>query len=217
MTTETQLPLTDLLADAEDTFESTTPAPAVVIPEDAILVNGLWLNPETGDIYGADVPKPEFVVDSDEALNWVLGKIIDADAAIAAIDGNEEVLRAQAVLKNADAMRKKAEGRKNWLIARFQPEVAAYAKTKLVGKSRTYETLLGKVKFTAFKEKLVVADVEMAIRWAKYFAPDAVRTKEEFLISHVPDEAKAKITAEDLGFKIEPAGETVKIVTGVGK
>jgi hypothetical protein len=191
-------------------------------------IDGFLYDSETGELLGAALPQPAFVVDSEEAASWVLGKILDAEAAVAAIDSTPDVIRARAVLENAERIRKERAARLDWLKRRFEPELGAFARKQLDGKkTKTWKTVLGSVSLKTKNGGVRMTDEARALAWAKMHAPEAVKTTERFLISELPDEALTTIVRALNGpatpdeeplraaFELVQDDETVHIKTGV--
>jgi len=189
-----------------------------------ITIDGMLVDEETGEIVGID-GKPQFRIVDADSLNFVLKKILTASAELEAIDNSTAVIRAKAVLENAESMKKDAQRRLDGLTYRFQDEIGEYAKTQLKGSSKTFKTLYGSVSFTTRGESLKVKDQTAAIAWAMTYLPDAIKVTREFQISKMPPELKAdalKIIKSDRplssyleAFDRSPATEKIEIKTGV--
>lgn len=177
------------------------------------------VDPETGEVLAVHPPEPEFVIDSREAADWVLGKMLALDTEIAEIDNSALVQQARAVLANAEKMKASlAHERAKWEY-RFGPELAQFAKANL-GKTKTWRGYYGSVSFRATPAKLTVSDPDKAAWWALGACPDAARVtfdlaaiadpdtrqviadlageqrgavKATFLVSQVPDELRGQL------------------------
>lgn len=184
-------------------------------PGHAVEHEGYWIDPETGEVVGVVEPKPEFRVDSRQAAEWVLQKLMDAEADVFAIQAREK-----AVLDNLAAQKKAAARKAEWLRARFGPELEEFARQELAGqKGKTLTLDYGKVSFRAVAGKVTVADEARAME----SFPEAVKVTKSLLISQVPkaqaamlrDQGPDALLAAGLAW-VEPS-ESVTIQTGVGK
>lgn len=173
------------------------------------------VDPETGEVLGIVTPKPEFVIDTDDAANWCLAKMLAEESAIAAIDTADLVRQARAILENAEAMKKDRQRRLDWLHTRFDAELGKYARGALEGaKTRTLKLLCGSISLRTVKGGLRVIDEADALETAKSLGwKQAIKTTEKFLISELDEEQRHN--AETMpGFKLNPDEERVKIDTG---
>lgn len=169
------------------------------------------IDPETGEVVAVHPPEPEFVVDTADKADWVMGKMLALDSEAAAIDSSAIVAQARAILANAESMKKDLTRRRDALEWRFGPELAQFAKANL-GKTKTWKGLYGSVSFRVTPSRLTIENESQAVEWARSYCPEALKVTEKVLVSLVPDQDVAPI-----GFAIVPAGESVKISTGVGK
>lgn len=184
------------------------------------IIDGYRVDSETGEVLGLAEPRPAFVVDDEDSLNWVLGRFLKVEAEIAAIDNSEVVIHARAVLANAEAMKRKATKRLDYLHNRFDLEILEYARRALAGaKRRTLDTILGSVSLRTVKGGLRVKDPEAALNIAKTYCPHAVKKTEAFQISQLTQEERdylaANVAEVSHAFEVKPDTETVKITTGV--
>lgn len=198
---------------------------APIVPQDAfdseaasvraIELGGYWIDPETGEVLGVVEPKPEFRVDSRSAAEWVLEKMSAAEAEMLAIQA-----RKKALVEHLEIQRKAAERRRDYLLARFGPELEEFARQELAGqKGKTLTLDFGKVSFRAVAGKVTVADESRAME----AFPEAVKVSTSFLISQVP-KAKAEMLRDQGPDALLAAGliwvepsESVTIDTGVSK
>lgn len=198
-------------------METLTYTDATLAADETIAIDGMIVNAETGEIVGVDAPQ-EFRVQDEDSFNWVMSKMLDCDSRIAAIATNSEVIRAKAILANAERLEKEARNRKTWLETRFGNELAAYAKAQIEGgKSKTFKTILGSVSFRLKKGGLRVADKEKALETAQMNGwTNAIKYTEEFQISKL-DPAQRELAESKMlpGFTVEPDTETFSITTGV--
>jgi hypothetical protein len=195
-----------------------------VIEQGGYLVDEL-----TGEVLGfAQKPDDKFLPTTEEGVNWVLNKMLKAEAAIAAIQHSPEVLAAKAIVENAGKLQTEHSKKLEWLHQHFDADLGEYARIQLDGKKgRTFKTIYGSISLRTIPEKVKVQDPEAAVAVAKEFYPEAVKTVESFLISKLNDDAIEEIRKGLRGtawghddparkaFMIEPAKETVTIKTGV--
>lgn len=198
-------------------METITYNDTIMNPDDTIIVDGMIVNAETGEVLGVDAPQ-DFYVHNEESFNWVMSKMLDCDARIAAIATNADVIKARAIIANAERMEKDAKSRKNWFELRFGNELAKYAKAQIDGgKSKTFKSVLGSISFRVKKGGLRVEDKEKALETAQSNGwTNAIKVSEEFQISKL-DPAQRELAEANLlpGFTVEPDSETFTIATGV--
>lgn len=156
------------------------------------------VDPETGEILAVHPPEPEFVVDSRERADWVLGKMLALDTEIAAVDGSALVQQARAILENAEKMKAELARRREALEWRFGPELAQFARANL-GKTRTWRGYYGSVSFRATPAKITASDHDKAAWWALGACPDAVRVTFDLAAVRDPDTQQtiAEIAGEE--------------------
>ena len=175
-----------------------------LMEQTTVVIDGYIVDVETGEIVGVESPEG-FAVRDEDSAKWVLERFLDSDANIA---------KAEAVVRNAQAILKRAKSRREWLERRFLPELAEYAKANLPKGSKTYSTEYGAVSFRATAAKLKVVDEGQALSWAKQNAPEAVKVEESILVSKLP---KGLVEDAPQGFEVVEAGESVSVKTGVEK
>lgn len=197
------------------------------------VIDGYRIDIDTGEVLGYAEEPPEFTVHDEDSANWVLGKMLDAESQLAAIETSAEVIRARAVLENAAKLRKEQERKLSWWHKRFDNELGEFARKRLEGqKTKTLKTLLGSISLRVKKGGLKVLFPDIALRCAKAYQWDeAVKTTESFLISNLSDEHRQLIATgiasytngdpgwyDELilqGFTVEPDSETVTVKTGI--
>ena len=96
------------------------------------------IDPETGEVLAVHTPEPDFVIDTADKVDWVLGKMLALDSEAAAIDSSAIVAQARAILANAESMKRDLARRRDALEWRFGPELAQFAKANL-GKTKTWK------------------------------------------------------------------------------
>jgi len=198
-------------------METLTYTDETISPESTMVIDGMIVDIETGEVVGVDAPE-EFRVKDEDSFNWVMGKMLDADSRIASILTHPEVVKAKAILANAERITKDAQNRKTWFEKRFGAELAEYAKAQIEGgKSKTFKTVLGAISFRTKKGGLRVEDKEKALETAQVNGwTNAIKVTEEFQISKLDPAQKELAEAKLLpGFTVEPDTETWSITTGV--
>ena len=114
----------------------------------------------------ADAPEPPdaFIPDTEDKVNWVLGKIADRRARAARIRENADLL-AKAEDREADAL--------EW---RFGPALQAFTRQELAGgKRKSVRLLHGVIGFRTRPAGVDVTDTAAALEWAKENCTEAVR------------------------------------------
>lgn len=174
-----------------------------LMEQETVVIDGLVIDVETGEVLGHE--SPTFAVTDQASAEWVLARFLDADADIA---------KAEAIVRNAQAILKRAKSRRASLEGRFLPELAEYAKQNLPKGGKTFSTMYGAVSFRATPAKVRVVDEEAALAWARANAPEAVKVEESILVSKLP---KDLVEEAPQGFEVVEAGESVSVKTGVEK
>jgi len=175
---------------------------------------------ETGEYAGpANSTLPDRPLETEEELLAYMNRLSSAEADVLA-----ESKRLQAVIANVEKMLALKNRRVEWLKARYERSASEVAEGLLPRKAdgsyrtKTYTCPWGKVAFTSVKPKVVIQSQELAVRWAKEHAPEAVKVAESVLVSKLPETFierwAAKEWAEDsIAFTIEPARQSVKVTT----
>jgi hypothetical protein len=193
-----------------------------------IIDGGFMIDPETGEILGMLDTTDRFEVKAQDDAEWVLKKMLSAEADMAAIDNMPDVIKAKAVLENAEKMKREQQRKLDWLHRRFDNELGEFARRQLEGqKGKTFKTIYGSISLRVKKGGLKVLDPAKALLMAKMDYPHAVKTTESFLISMLTDSEKETLvkgltgtvwTDEDearKAFTVDPDSETVTVKTGV--
>lgn len=198
--------------------------------EKLTIIDG-YLYDEDGVCRGpAELPRKQWSIESQSDLEWILNKMLQEEAFIAAIDQTDAVLHAKAVIANAEAMKKDHSNRLAGLHWRFDNEIEHFVRPLIEGqKSKTFKTLVGSVSFRKVPGGLRVADAESALAVAEEFYPESVKVVRSFLVSQLTEEDRQEIielltTKRDeadratlKAFEIKPDAETMTIKTGVAK
>ncbi len=180
--------------------------------------NGMIVDIETGEILG--LVQEQFAVDDRASADWVLGKMLAEEAAMAAVDLTEAVIHARAILANAEALKKEKQRRLDYLHYRFDGELGEFARVQMNGSpSRTFKTINGSISLRSVKGGLRVKDEASALDTAnRHGWSNAVKVTEKFLISQLTPQQKQlarSIAGHTTAFEIVPDRETVTIKTGV--
>lgn len=202
-----------------------------MIPAASVVeIDGYLCDEETGEILGLATPTPEFAVTDRASAEWVLDRILRAEADLAAVDHSPAVIHARAVIENADSIRAERRRRVDWLRRRFGAELGEFARRQLAGgKSRTWKSPVGAISLRTVRGGLRVVDAEAALRVARVAYPHAVKRTEEFRVSLLtPDErddllrglAPGGWSADEeahAAFAVAPDEERVDVRTGVAR
>jgi len=182
------------------------------------IIDGVIYDSATGEYVGhVDTGLAKrFEIDSEDAANWVLQKMLKAESAITAINQTPEVIAARTIIANAESMAKDHQKRLDGLHARFDDELAQWTRKQLDGKSKTWKSIYGSVSFRSVGESVKVRDEHKAIAWAKTFAKDAVKVSEKFLISLLSDSERDQAKSDN-AFEVIPAHEKGSVKTNVNK
>lgn len=174
---------------------------------------------ETGEYAGpANSTLPDRPLETEEELLAYMNRLSSAEADVLA-----EAARLQAVVANVEKMLALKNRRVEWLKARYERSASEVAQSLLPRKpdgtfrTKTYTCPWGQVAFRDVKPKVVVANPILAVEWAKVNAPEAVKVVESVLVSKLPETAIERWVernmADNLGFTIEPARQSVKVTT----
>lgn len=178
------------------------------LERDIIQHGPYMIDANTGEVLGLAPEKAQFHVHDRASAEWVLERLSEAEAEVAALERRKTVLVA-----NIESMQLEAERRVTFLMGRFLLELQAFAEKELAGKkTRTWKSPFGRLSFRKGKSRLVVHDEAKAVEWAKQNQPQAVKVTEKLLVSmldNVYDDFEAP------GLSIEPARESFAIKTGV--
>lgn len=196
--------------------------PSLKAPDgQAVLVDGVWYDAETGEALSLDA-KPGFQVTDEASADWVLERIMNAETEKARLE-----TKRRAVIENLDRQVADAQRRVDGLHYRFDNELAHYAAGELEGKkTRTLNLAYGRLSFRTVKGGLRVKDQDEALEWARQECPEAVAVKLSFSISAVPEPMKEGLAArlagsgaDDLArraFELRPDEDRFTVKTGVG-
>jgi len=158
-------------------------------PHELELIGDSYWVIATGE-HAYDKLPDQFSVKDDSSLEWVMQKFFDAEH-----DFKSEEVKIDAIMKAYAQRRGRKLARLNWLKARFTPEIEAYAKTKLTGKSKFVDTPFGRIAWRTQKGGLRVIDKVKALDFAKGHGwNDAIKVEEEFQISKLTEEQRLFFT-----------------------
>lgn len=176
-----------------------------------------WLEDE-GAPRGA--PGERFVVDTVEKVDWVLGKIADAEAQAEAVKARREATAARMAAMEKE-YRDRAEGFRRY----FGPEMELVARAELErrgGKSKTLKLDNGTVSFRVAAGSAKVKDERAALAFLRAWAPELVSTKEYVKASAAREAVESALKQDLIGsvpawLELTEPGERVKFDTGIGK
>lgn len=195
---------------------------AEIAENDYIVVGDNIVCDQWGEELGLthDTTVKRFVIDSADAAKWVLRKLGKAEATQA---------HAEAIVKNANDMLKRAKARVEGLTQRFEAELGEFAKKELEGeKVKTWWSEYGSIGLRATKGGLRVKNETdaLAVAQSEGFT-NAIKTTEKFQISGLTDAQRELIEAKlrklpsndnSIGgsaFEIVAPGTSISIKTGV--
>lgn len=170
------------------------------------------VDPETGEVVDAVVPS--FSISDESSAEWLMEKIQEMDAEIAAFK-----LREEAVVQNLTTKRREVERRRDGLLYKYKGELENFAKSNLPTGKKTWTCPYGSVAFRATKARLSVENPDFAMVWAENNAPDAIQTERRFMVSKLDKGLVESLmrynsdTLKAIGFNRIPEGEAVKIET----
>jgi hypothetical protein len=182
------------------------------------------IDEETGEVLGLCIEsgacpgytKGDFIVDSPEKAEWLLGRLQSLDAEQTGLEA-----RYKAILDGLREQIARVDARRAGLFYKYENQLVGFAKENLVPGKKFWQCPFGKVSFRAFGAKLRVTDQALALEWAKLNAPEAIKTTEEFQISKLPDDMRDGLEKckpgdrTERGFDLLLAGEAHKIETGL--
>lgn len=184
------------------------------ITDDATFVteDGYIVRESDGEVLGLAGAPETFRVDNPDAADWVLSKIAEEEAEVLALTARLEALHA-----NLNRMRKVHANRVNFLRWKFAPELEAFARSQLTGKSRTLTLPHGSIAIRRVPESFKVGDLDKTIAYVEGIDPSLVR------VTKAVTTKEAKQAAEFIGESLEdvpglvrtPEHETVTVRTGI--
>jgi len=177
---------------------------------ETIIIDGLIIDTATGEVLGEE--KPEFRVTDESSAEWVLEKIMTAEA-----DAARERIRLKAVTDRLQSNIRTAENRAAFFRERYAADLEEFARQRLEGaKTKTLKLTWGSLSLRTVKGGLRVEDPDAALAWAKQNAPDAVKVTEAFQISKLtPDQKSALEASPPAGFVVTGDAEKFDVKTGV--
>jgi hypothetical protein len=177
-----------------------------VQPDTITTTEGYIMDADTGEVI-RHIDAPFAVVDRNSA-EWVLQKMMDADAAVFA-----EEARLAAITRHIQVRIKEQASRRDWLRARFAVELEQYAGGQLAGrKVRTLVLDYGKIAFRKTTGSTTVLNMPAAVEWARQNAPEAVKVAETVLVTPLKGRGDLPLDI----FTVTPPGEKCSIETGIG-
>ncbi len=148
-----------------------------------------------GTIYDVVTPRKQFEVKTIADAEWVLQKLGEYEAKIAAVDATDAVIHARSVIANAEALKKPLQKRREYLEQRFKAQCQVVAGVELKGKKeRTLKTLFGAISLRTVRGKLTLKkDQELLGKWAHRFCKEAEKITVEVQIGLVPVALKKSV------------------------
>jgi hypothetical protein len=175
------------------------PTPAEMIER----IDDMLLEDESVDI--APTPNPQFVIDSDERAEWLLGKLGN-------IESEQARVRARAA-KIIEGLEKDAES----LKARYLEDLSRFVQAKLLmkrGKEKYIDFLQARVQFRkvgARKGGLKITDPDAALAYAETALPNAIEIIHKLKPAVYIEAAQATGEALPGVENIEPVAATDKL------
>jgi hypothetical protein len=187
-------------------------------------VDGVWINPETGEILDIDDEgrhqRVPFVIDSMERLEWTLERFSNREAAIIALE-----LRRKAFNDNMDGLIAIERRGLDGLHRRFDAEIESYVRGALAatrGAGKTLKTAFGAVSFRVVAASHRIANMPAAVEWARAHAPHLIHVKEHVAVSEIVAEVERPGYDGMVGSSLvtefvetSPGGERMYLRTGV--
>ncbi len=222
------------IPNSTDSFVEGTLQPDGQFQRQVEIQDGIIYDASTGELLGV-VGKEKFVIDSEEAAQWVLDKMQTCEATIVSIDNSVDVLKAKAIIANAEKMRAAAEGRLLGLHIRFDRELAQFVKPLLKNGSKTYSSFWGSVSFRKQTEKIdvkkgkgqlaleligtswrnaVKKTVKLEFQPSK-LSPTQQKSVVKILSGRSKKKSKDEIELWKSVFDYRPAGEKIEVKTSV--
>ncbi|HXE63171.1 MAG TPA: hypothetical protein VN519_06495 [Bryobacteraceae bacterium] len=150
-----------------------------------------------------------FRVTDRASADWVLAKILSAEADLAALDMEEAAIR-----ENFERRRKRIESRRTWATTRFSAELEAFADSELAGgKAKTLTLTYGELSFRNNPGGAVSAkDQTAGIEWAEGHCPEAVIKTPRLVVT--PLKEMIDQLPRDI-FEVSEPSRTFTIKTGI--
>ena len=154
------------------------------------LIDGEYVNMETGEIVGLELPefaKEQFSIDSEEKMEWFFKKLFD-------IDSKEEMYnrKIESIIANYKKILTGIQKSRQNLEARFGAEVIEFAKAAIDGgKSKTWKCAYGSVSFRMSPKSCEILPEDESNPNDAVYAyfernyPEAVKIKKSILKSQI--------------------------------
>lgn len=153
---------------------------------------GFEIDIETGEVLDGPTPEPGFHVRDRASAEWVLQRMQELQAERLAIRA-----RLDAVTENLNAQMREVDARLGFLKFRFGGQLLDWAREEISragpNAPKHVKTDFGRVGFRMKRGSIAVAEPEKAVEWAKDTCPEAVRIREELMVSRLPDEVRASV------------------------
>lgn len=162
---------------------------------------GFIVDPVTGEVADVVAPREAFAVETLEDADWVLMKLGELESAIKAVDGNEAVIHARAIVANAEKAKKPLQASHSWFASRYKEEAKRLALRELDGQdvrsivrpagTISLRRIVGKLGFrkpvpSGSASQTAGAIAAALLAWAKKSCKDAIKTEETVQITKVP-------------------------------
>lgn len=128
--------------------------------QNTIIQDGFIIDADTGEVVGLE--KGEFHVTDEASADWVLEKMMDAQANAARVQ-----IKRKALLENLDEQERHYKRTYDFLNYRFGRELAEFARRRLEetkAKTKVVKLSFGRLSFRTVRGGLRVADPEKAIQ-----------------------------------------------------
>jgi phage host-nuclease inhibitor protein Gam len=169
----------------------------------------------SGEVLGHAGAPERFVIASEDDADWALQRRSEVEAEVAKIDAQIRAVTANLQAKRAAALR-----RLSYWEWRFAPTLIEFARSRLTGKSRTWQGTWGRVSFRRTPGSNAIIDDEAAVAFVREWAPDRVKVVRSVTLKDVlavKGQAEA-VTGEEVSLPFvvsSPPGEAVDVRTGI--
>lgn len=169
-------------------------------------VNGVWYDPETGEIVDV-LDAPESFEDAESLAEWLGEALASGSARLAGLEA-EKAAWLERVSEQYDADIARAKRKIDWL--RSNPahleKLKGLFDQQSGGRPSMHIGLLT-MRLKRSRESLEVADEARALAYVREKLPEALKVTERVLVSAIDADTRAALP-EDCGLVWHPAGET---------
>ncbi len=183
-------------------------------------IDGDLYDEETGEYAGSANPGwlPSVLETEEDLLNY-MHLLLDAETRLLA-----ERKKYASVLANIETMVKRHESKVKYMRTMYEKQAGTIALSLLPRdkdgnlKTKTYRSPWGKVSARDTKPSVKVTESSLAVDYAKWACPEAIKTTQTVLVSAIPDDLKMRLVeepslAEAYGFSVNPGGDSISITT----